>query len=308
MAILEFIIAIIFICLLISLFVSWIIDIYANKMNRKGKFLQEMLTNLMGQDGITNWSERLYQHPLIKTLSVKKGRLSSYIPPNVFSQVITDLIIVEGKNDTDHKYTEKENSSDEGLMKKIEEGIDKMPEGDLKQSIHLFFEQSKQESGVFFSSLENWYNEYMVRVNHSYKRLLKLPLCVLGIIVALAFQIDAVRIASSLWTDTQMRSSVANAASEFIVNNPDLDKTKLSEEFFTAYKESMTLPVGWAYEISYYKELQKKNEGKFDFGYWFLKLVGLFLTGMIASFGAPFWYDALQKIVGLKKSLKVKNE
>ena len=306
MAILEFIIAIVFICLLISLFVSWIIEIYANKMNRKGRFLQEMLKKLMGQSDVINWTERLYQHPLIKTLSIKTKRLTSYIPAKVFSQAIADLIIKEGKNSSNTQ--ENKNDSAECLMTDLKKGIDNMPEGDLKETINLFFEYSKKESNEFFSSLENWYNEYMVRVNHTYKRLLKLPLCVLGIIVALAFNIDAIRITSSLWTDTQMRSSVASAANEFMGKNPDLDKTKLTEEFFSAYKESMELPVGWKYEIAYFNELNQNNKGAFDFGYWILKILGIFLTGMIASFGAPFWYDALQKIVGLKKSMKVKTE
>ncbi len=305
MAILEFIIAILFICLLISLFVSWIIDIYATKMNRKGKFLQEMITKLLGQDEITNWAESLYKHPLIKTLSIKTNRLSSYIPPKFFSQVMTDLIISQNKNASEDGSPE---NSTEDLMTSIKAGINNMPESDLKQSIHLFLKQSKNESNLFFSKLEDWYNEYMIRVNYSYKRLLKLPLCVLGIIIALAFQIDAIRIASSLWTDTQMRSSVAQAATEFVENNPDLDKTKLSEEFFSAYKASMNLPIGWKYEISYFKELNTKNEGKFDFIYWIMKIAGLCLTGLIASFGAPFWYDALQKIIGLKKTMKVKTE
>ncbi len=148
----------------------------------------------------------------------------------------------------------------------------------------------------------------MIRVNHTYSRLLKLPLWVMGIIVAVSFNIDAIRISTSLWTNTQMTKNVAGAAMVFIEENPTLDESKLTKEFFKEYESTLELPVGWKYEKEYKKKLQQEDETSIGFYYWLLKLLGFILTGMIASFGASFWYDALNKIVGLKKTVKLKTE
>ena len=313
MAIIEFIIAVVFICLLISLFVSWIIDIYANQMNRKGRFLQKMLIKLIGQDDSINWAARLYRHPMIESLSYKSSRLTSYIPSKVFSNVLADLIIEEGRDysiaqNKETKKVEYKEDSPEGFIPDLKKGIQKMPESDLKRTVKLFLEKSGDDPDKFFSGLEEWFNEYMVRVNHTYKRLLRLPLWILGIMVAVSFNIDAIRITTTLWTDTQMSSNVAAVATEFAEQHPNLDEVKLSKEFFKEYEKSLGLPIGWKYEKEYKNELKQKEESSFGWNYWLMKILGFVLTGMIASFGAPFWYDALHKIVGLKKSIKIKKE
>lgn len=311
MAIIEFIIALIFIFLLISLFVSWIIDIYASRLNRKGRFLEKMLIKLLGEDNMANWTSRLYRHPIIESLSYKNNRLTSLIPAELFSQVIADLVIENGRNYSisQNKNTNKiefKEESPNGFMNDIKTGLEQMDESDFKRNIRLFFEKSENDSDKFLKSIESWFNEYMVRVNYTYKRLLKTPLCILGIVVAISFNIDAIRITTELWTDTQLTSNISMAASEFVEQNSNLEDLTLSKEFFEEYKNSLILPVGWKYESNFRKD--SPDEKPKAFNYWLLKIVGFVLTGMIASFGAPFWYDALQKIVGLKKSMKIKTE
>ncbi|MBK8501011.1 MAG: hypothetical protein IPL46_01755 [Saprospiraceae bacterium] len=52
--------------------------------------------------------------------------------------------------------------------------------------------------------------------------------------------------------------------------------------------ENQGLPVGWS------KESPMTT----------LKFLGMLITAFAVSFGAPFWYELLQKIVGFKKSIK----
>lgn len=41
-----------------------------------------------------------------------------------------------------------------------------------------------------------------------------------------------------------------------------------------------------------------------EWAFWFLKVIGWFLTAAAVSLGAPFWFDLLQKIVQIRSSMK----
>ena len=51
----------------------------------------------------------------------------------------------------------------------------------------------------------------------------------------------------------------------------------------------LSLPIGWNNETT--------PQGFAD---WLLKFLGIILTGLAASLGAPFWFDILNKLLGLK--------
>ena len=308
--ILDFAISMIFLALIISLFVSWVIDFYASRLNKKGRFLQKMLIRLLGDDESLNWSSRFYRHPMIESLSIKPERLTSNIPPKLFGQVMADLIIEEGrdysftqdKETGEVEFSEEVNSNK--FLENIKAGLDTIPESDLKRTINLFYEKAEGNVTVFVKSLDDWFDEYTGRIIHGYKRLLRLPMWILGFVVAFAFNIDSVQITSELWNNAQMRKSVAAAASDFIEKNENLDEVELSKEFFEEYRTSLGLPVGWKYEKTKMSTLSSDDEPAWAFSYWIIKVIGFIITGLVASFGAPFWYDALQKIVGFKKTLK----
>ena len=45
-----------------------------------------------------------------------------------------------------------------------------------------------------------------------------------------------------------------------------------------------------------------------DIGPFLNKLIGLFISGLLISFGAPFWHDFLSAFVGIKKTLRGREE
>jgi len=297
MVILEFILSLVFVSLMISLFVSWIIEYWASLFNKKGILLKKMLVKLMDQGDANIWVHRLYQHPMIRSLSYDDKRLTSSIPSQLFSDVVTDLII--DKNP--------ENKGGASFIERIRQGLDKLPDDDFKRIILVFLNKSV-DSNTFSKEIEGWYNEYMLRVNHAYKRLLKVPLFILGFIIAVVFNIDAVRITTDLWQNAPLRTNVAGIAEEFMGTHETLDSEDVSKAFFKDYSKKMELPTGWVYEKEYYQQLKKKGNDFSKFFYGLLKIVGFMITGIVSSFGAPFWYDALGKVIDLKKTAKLKME
>jgi hypothetical protein len=49
------------------------------------------------------------------------------------------------------------------------------------------------------------------------------------------------------------------------------------------------------------KYLNNRNDN-LEFGSFFMYLIGIFLTGFLLSFGAPFWFDILVKFVNIRKA------
>jgi len=323
--ILDFAISLIFLFLLFSLLVSFIMQAIASRFNRKGRHLKKMLHKLLGGDDTINWTSRLYNHPMIESLSVKHNRITSYIPEDTFAEVMTDLIVEEGRDYTikqdpeTKKYIYDEEKGE--YVEDLQKGLQNMPESDLKRTLTMFFDQAEGKIDIFYMSIKHWYGKYMVRVNYTYGREIKRPLLIIGLCIAISFNVDFFHISKRLWVDSNLREGIVVAAESFYANNPDLNSLELNKKFFKDYENSLDLPIGWGEEVKEaalkQKEYYKSNmigRANMVLSYyqdqpstWWLiivKLIGFILSAFIVSFGAPFWFDLLKKAISIKKSIK----
>ncbi|MCK5338054.1 MAG: hypothetical protein KAJ50_04545 [Bacteroidales bacterium] len=326
--IIDFSISLIFLFLLFSLLVSWIMEFIASRFNRKGRHLKKMLYALLGGDDTINWTSRLYNHPLIESLSVKYNRITSYIPEDTFAEVIDDLIVEMGRDYTikqdpdtgEYVYKEEKGKYDQDLKK----GLTNMPDSDLKRTLQMFYDQSGENFEGFTQAVKNWYKEYMARVNHTYGRKLRKPLIIIGCIIALSFNVDFFHITNRLWVDANLRESIVVAAESFHDKYEDINSLELSKKFFKDYDNSLDLPIGWGEEVkkaeigeeAYYEKNMFQRGGMIisyylhaDSCWWLIliKLMGFLTSGFIVAFGAPFWFDLLKKAVSFKKIVKSKS-
>ncbi|RPH79952.1 MAG: hypothetical protein EHM80_06530 [Nitrospiraceae bacterium] len=66
----------------------------------------------------------------------------------------------------------------------------------------------------------------------------------------------------------------------------------------SAETEKLGLPIGWSRESKDPKALPS------DVGGWALKIIGLLLTAIAVSLGAPFWFDVLNKLINIRSAGK----
>jgi hypothetical protein len=103
------------------------------------------------------------------------------------------------------------------------------------------------------------------------------------------------------------RSDVINSQIALLTNQIEMDDTKPISDFDQEIKEvknkiedltsSITdagLRLGWT----------RKEFGELGVLSGMYKLIGLFLSGLLVSFGAPFWHDFIGTFTGLKKTLQ----
>ncbi len=191
----------------------------------------------------------------------------------------------------------------------------------------------------FRCHLENWYNDSMDRASGWYKKYTQNVLLIIGLILAIGFNVDSINVGKTLWFDKDVRANLITAAGKYVEKNTpgnaaseteekiELDKDKLTRQMSTTVKafnevsrESL-LPVGWHYQRETY-EAYRHN--LFHPGEWIINparwvwsdipnwnwprlvsgAVGWLITALALSLGAPFWFDILNKFMVVRSTVK----
>jgi hypothetical protein len=157
---------------------------------------------------------------------------------------------------------------------------------------------------AFRNSLANWFNNAMDQVSGDYKRKTQWISLLIGLALAVLMNVDSLAIARALWSDPQLTMSLTSAGSPA----PTDAATSIIN------LNAAGFPFGWGQECT----LPAPNAGapmppdpcagpQGGNGLpvpnvWSLlvKVLGWALTATAALFGAPFWFDLLQRFIQLR--------
>jgi hypothetical protein len=181
----------------------------------------------------------------------------------------------------------------------------------------------------FRQRLEEWFIEQMDRLSGFYKRRTKWFLIVWGMGLAVALNVDSVLITRALWTDATLRSAVVAEAQQAVTptttaggggtppptqpcpiatpgGNSASSTTSTTDPFdcVAARVEtlrSLQLPIGWP-GPPWRSVIHGGTDRRVphDGASWWLKALGLIITGLAAGQGGPFWFELLGKVVNLR--------
>ncbi|MBE5322046.1 hypothetical protein IM793_23020 [Pedobacter sp. MR2016-19] len=412
---LDVVIGIVFVYLLYSLLATVLQEMLAKVFDLRAKMLKTGIKRMLGtKSGKNEFVGKFYSHPSIKYLAQGNGMLwnkPSYLSSNTFSQTL--IYLLRGDD-----WSRTSNQAD-AIEKKIKTGLaayaqNPQPGGNpsqpskasgsnfLKKSpqkdkqaepfdicsdalIHLnnLFQDAGGDLGKFNFYLERWYNDTMERVSGWYRRQTQLWLLAIGTLIAIAGNIDTLKIYRILSTDTTARKLMVEMAIKkseaytAIVNQPPTDRGAIPSEgketmpadsaFIKTYqmlqkdadRTKGILGLGWIDEkgsnsrdslakliaaseallqagvtrqTKLAKDLQKNDllaQQKFKkaimalkidslnsriqtlnqvkksintyltFHFW-PSIAGWLLTAIAISFGAPFWFDLLNKLINIR--------
>jgi hypothetical protein len=207
-------------------------------------------------------------------------RNPSYLPAKTFATALVDMLVPDSRGAT--------------TLDQIRAAItnlgDTAPFGGALLSL---LNTASGSTKTFMTSVEQWYDDSMDRISGSYKRWAKRWVIVFALVVAICLQVDTLQVASSLYTDGPLRQAVVAAATNETLcpqgQTPTQTKDCVTKELSTL-QASAGLPVGWTTPLPD------------NFPGWVLKALGWALTALAASFGAPFWFDALTKLGSLRNA------
>ena len=275
------------------------------------------LTNPQPLDWLRILMRRMIGISPAKEISVVSNQLllPAYIPSRTFALAMIDILNKNKQVGVDvmtdiqrflaaHHAEFQDNKATEALLALATDAQD-----DLKKFQH---------------NLENWYNSAMDRASGWYKKYTQSILLVTGLVLAMIFNVDSIRIVRVLWFDRDARQGMVDAANQYMKDHPnppakavvpdanaaktfdasDLEK-RLNDttQQFRAVAGSSLLPVGWGRSF--------KDGWKF---FWDNKVTGLWrlierfpgwlVTALAVSLGAPFWFDLLNKFMVVRGTVK----
>lgn len=319
-------------------------------------------------------AKAFYEHPLVKYLGESAfNSKPAYLSSQNFSKVMLDLLAGLDKKPGEDLRDDIENTLQNGSL-----SVDKLklinPEAHpsvlkakakkegLKAAadVHPFLDsvQVQNDTIVYLKSLwadaqgdvdrfkallENWFDDTMERSTGWYKQYTQFFLFLIGMAVAITFNVDSIRIAQKLAKDPKLRQQVVERADAFVKEHPNLtaDLKKMKETVRTHPAD--TAAKRSADSLAILKERHDTLTAQADrlirndiqnlnttlgLGYdklqggWFschtLKRVGhafcsregwtrsagWILTALAISLGAPFWFDLLNKLMQLRGTLK----
>jgi hypothetical protein len=209
----------------------------------------------------------------------------------------------------------------------------------LTAGVTAYAKEGETALAVARTNVETWFNDTMDRLTGWYKRRAQVIAIILGLVFAIGLNADTVVMATTLWREPMIREALVARAQEFEQpeETEGVDPATAIEDFHAQF-EGLRLPLGWVpAELDAEKQrlASKKQQCTWkpwassdehieymlgvpigekcwvpldaskggiprDWGYGLSKILGLLISGLAASQGAPFWFDVLKKLTNVR--------
>jgi hypothetical protein len=149
-------------------------------------------------------------------------------------------------------------------------------------------------------TIEKWYDSGMDRVSGWYKRSTSWVIFWIGLGVSAAININTITIADYLYRNDAARQALVVSAQRAVADTGYLG---LSYQQAKAALDSTNLPIGWSKGWGAPSPLRDRArvDPWFDFA---APLLGILFTAIAATYGAPFWFDLLNKMMVIRSTVK----
>ena len=322
-----------FLFFLFSLVISRINEFVATALNLRHKGLENALRAMLDDHrpaaneaagGPVVSADKVLNHALVKPiqqaiqgrfLSSALGKLGlgrtklSYLPSRTFSAAVFDLLAPADPADPAHPGATAAKGAATDPMARAKAAVEGMSEHNpARQPLLRMMTDAEGDRDKFRGSLEHWYDDTMDRVSGWYKRYVQRIILVITIMLVACLNVDSINIAQVLWRLPTERAAVAAAAAKQAGSGSSAGQN--ADEVVRSIS-ALKLPLGWtpphittvspagAKTVVVSTDPQHLPLGV---GSWLIKLLGLLITVLALSLGAPFWFDALTKLGSLRQA------
>jgi hypothetical protein len=322
--ILDVAIGMIFIYLSMSLICSAINEMIEAKLKNRATDLEKGIRELFAEQDVgspeqkpdtavtadqkdkTPIVQQLYAHPLVNGLFRggydakpivwssywRSTNLPSYIPNKNFAAALLDVVVNPSESTSSSVIT----------IETLRSAVSKMQNATVKRALDSFLATARGDIDKVRGNIEAWFDSSMERVAGWYKRRTQWILLILGLAVTIALNVNTLTVAQRLWTDPVLRTSIADEASAKVkAGLGDTDK-RIKDNVETLEKTG--LPMGWS---GGFAGMYGTDKTTCPSGWVYACLRALFgwvLTAWAVSFGAPFWFDLLNKFLTIRSTVK----
>ena len=244
------------------------------------------------------------------TWSMRRS-LPSYIPARSFAEAVIDLVVPDAGGQT--------------TLNTIQHYIGQLPDSmsTLRTSLEALAANAAGDMTLFRTSVEHWYDDHMARVSGWYKRHVAIITLVVGAILVLLLNINAITMGRALYSDSTIRSAVSAVAangtncpaSPSPSPSPSPSESQLTclgnlETQLTSAAQA-GLPLGWGIvsdcagpdaHCNWWDQHGIFNRHGGSPWQFILVLLGFLITIAAIAPGAQFWFGLLAKLGSLRSS------
>ena len=239
--------------------------------------------------------------PTITPKSGSKRRqlrsLPSYISSRSFADAVIDLVVPNAQGQT--------------TMDDIQTNLQGLPDP-FKTSLEALVKNANGDVSKFRTSIEQWYDDHMDRVSGWYKRRTATITLVVGAIIVVILNLNALTIGRTLYTENAVSAAVSSVAAK------TTPCTTVSQDCLSTLDGDLSaaaasgLPVGWG-------TVRACKEHGVECGWWeqrgilspsgsdgsqaaqvLLVLLGFLIMIFALLPGAQFWFGLLTKLNTLR--------
>ena len=157
----------------------------------------------------------------------------------------------------------------------LDAAIAALPSEQLRRTLLTLHAQADADPARFQAAIAAWFEATMERLSGVYKRRQLLTSFLLSLLLAVLFNIDSIHLFQTLWQHPAMAAHITSV--------PDgLDADVMAQLW--------VLPIGW-------QAFPPLLDADFA-----LQASGWLVTASTTLFGAPFWFDILQRAINLRST------
>jgi hypothetical protein len=310
--ILEVAVGVIFIFLVVGLVCSAIREGIEAWVKSRSAYLEHGIRELLYDREGTGLARDMYEHPLIyglyggeykpgkvaarPAMFANGGELPSYIPSRNFALALMDIAARGPITDAVSGDPDAPAIS----LASMRQNVRNLGNPAVQRILLTLIDSAQGDIDKAQRAIEGWYESSMDRISGWYKRSTHRLIFWIGLGVALALNINIITIADYLYRNDAARTTLVARAQTAATDTAYLQRS-YSETMATL--DSVGLPIGWTQG---WGAPRRSSEGA-SFGVWnfvLAPLLGILFTALAATVGAPFWFDALNKMMVVRSTVK----
>jgi hypothetical protein len=152
------------------------------------------------------------------------------------------------------------------------QAIEQIADPQVKRAMKGLYKRAA-DLAQFQQLIASWFDNAMERMSGAYKRQQLLISFLISLLVAIFFNIDSIHLFRTLWQEPALAGHITSAPG--VLDQPTIEAL-------------MALPIGWT---SFPPVLGPT---------FLLQVAGWLVTASTTLFGAPFWFDILQRAVQMR--------
>jgi hypothetical protein len=249
----------------VSLAVSTVTELFASVLQLRAKCLLTGIKQILNDPKFDGMALELYNHALVSPRDSGDAKSASelkYKPSYIPSKDFALALI---------DILQRGPGSDQNL----EQSIAAIQNQQLRELLQAMYQRANQQVDQFANALGNWFDNAMNRLSGTYKRWSQAISFGVALVIVIALNIDTIFLFRVLWDHPALAAGLHVGASP--------DAAAMLDQ----------LPIGWQRHNWSTGDAPKGMELV-----WMI--VGWLLTASATLFGAPFWFDLLQRIANLR--------